>query len=110
MANNKKQGFFSTLFGKRKPTEEEEIAEQESRQRLEERIQRALAERAVVPALLMAEENQSEVAPQEEEAELPVELLPISASVIPIRKAPAQSAFVLAAFETPRSYASSQRG
>lgn len=110
MANNKKQGFFSTLFGKRKSTEEEEIAEQESRQRLEERIQRALAERAVVPALLMAEENESEVMPQEEEAELPVELLPISASVIPIRKAPAQSAFVLAAFETPRSYASSQRG
>ena len=110
MANNKKQGFFSTLFGKRKPTEEDEIAEQESRQRLEERIQRALAERAVVPALLMAEENQSEVMPQEEEAELPVQLLPISASVIPIRKAPAQSAFVLAAFETPRSYASSQRG
>jgi len=111
MANSRKQGFFSTLFGKRKPTEEEAIAEQESRQRLDERIQQALAERAVVPALLkMAEENQSEVMPaEEEEAEFPVELLPISASVIPIRKAPAQSAFVLAAFETPRSYASSQR-
>ncbi len=109
MANDRKQGFFSTLFGKRKPTEDEEIAEQESKQRLEERIKQALAERAVVPALLMAEENRAEPMPQEVEAEIEVELFPISASVIPIRKAPVQSAFELAAFESPRSYAANVR-
>ncbi len=109
MANDRRQGFFSTLFGKRKLTEEEEIAEQESKQRLEERIQQALAERAVVPALLRAEENRADAMTQEVEAEIEVELLPISASVVPIRKASAQSAFVLAAFEAPRSYAANDR-
>jgi hypothetical protein len=46
---------------------------------------------------------------REEEPEAEVELFPISASVIPIRKAPVQSAFVLPAFEVPRTYASNRR-
>ncbi len=109
MANDRKQGFLSSLFGKRKQTEQEEMAELESKQRLEARIQQILAEKAAVPERLVIEENHAEVMLQEEEADFPVELLPISASVIPIRKAPAQAAFVLAAFDVPRSYASNQR-
>jgi len=109
MAHDRKQGFLSSLFGKRRQTEQEEIAELESKQRLEARIQQILAEKVVVSELLMREEIPDAGLQQEEEAELPVELLPISASVIPIRKAPAQSPFVLEAFEAPRSYASNQR-
>lgn len=109
MANDRKQGFLSSLFGKRKQTEQEETADLESKQRLEARIQQILAEKAAVPELRVIEENHAGPMPQEEEAEIPVELLPISASVIPIRKAPAQPAFVLSAFEVPRSYASNQR-
>ena len=83
----------------------------ESRQRLEERIQQVLAERAVVRELLFEEKNEKNAAlvMREEEPEPEVELFPISASVIPIRKAPVQSAFVLPAFEVPRSYASNRR-
>jgi len=111
MANHSKQGFFSSLFGKRKQTEEEVTAELESKQRLEARIEQILAEKVVVSELLLTEENQDAEVSQEEETEVPVELFPISASVIPIRKVPPKTAFVLAAFETeaPRSYASSQR-
>ena len=109
MANHSKQSFFSSLFGKRKQTEEEMRAELESKQRLEARIEQILAEKAAVAEILMAEENQAEEVHQEEEPEVPVELFPISASVIPIRKTPSQVAFVLSAFETPKSYASGQR-
>jgi hypothetical protein len=109
MANHSKQGFFSSLFGKKKQTEEEEKAELESRQRLEARIQQILAEKVVVSEILMKEENQDAAVRQGEEPEVPVELLPISASVVPISKAPPKTAFVLSAFEVPRSYASNGR-
>ncbi|MGA8090709.1 MAG: hypothetical protein WCA10_25770 [Terracidiphilus sp.] len=110
MANDRKRSFFSSLFGKRKQTEQEEMAELESKKRLEARIQQIIAEKAAVPELLMVEKNQdAAISQQEEEAEVPVQLLPISASVIPIRKAPVQPAFTLAAFEAPRSYAANGR-
>lgn len=109
MAHDSKRGFLSSLFGKRKQTEDEETAQLESKHRLEERIRQVLAERAAVPELRIIEEKHAALMTQEEEAEAPVELLPISASVIPIRKAPAQAAFVLAAFESPRSYAANER-
>jgi hypothetical protein len=108
MAHESKRGFLSSLFRSKKQTEEEEMAELESKHRLEERIQRVLAEKAPAPEVILKEENVV-VMQQEEEAEVPVELLPISASVVPIRKAPAQAAFALAAFEVPRSYASNGR-
>lgn len=111
MAHISKRGFFSSLFGNKKQKEDEQTAQLESRQRLEERIQQVLAERAVVRELLVEEKNEKNAAlmMREEEPEPEVELFPISASVIPIRKAPVQSAFVLPAFETPRSYATNQR-
>jgi hypothetical protein len=112
MANDRKRGFLSSLFGNRKQKADEEAAELESKQRLEQRIQQVLAERAAVPELLLIEENQpAQIAQmsQEEEADFPVELFPISASVLPIHKAPVQPAFVLSAFEAPRSYVSNQR-
>ena len=108
MAHDSKIGFFSSLFGNKKQKEQNEAAELESRHRLEERIQQVLAERAAVQELLIEEEHVALMA-QAEEAEPEVELFPISASVLPVRKAPVQSAFVLPAFETPRSYATNQR-
>ncbi len=108
MANDRKRGFFSSLFGSRKLTEQEEAAEQESKLRLEARIQQILAEKIAVREIL-AEESQPALVLQQEEVEPEVELLPISASVVPIRKAPAQSAFVLKAFETPQTYVSNGR-
>ena len=106
---NRKRGFFASLFGKRKQTEQEERAELESKQRLEARIQQILAERAVVPELLKMEENQAPEIPREEEAELPVELLPISASVISIRKTPVAAPFLLLNEEDFRTYAANGR-
>ena len=108
MANDRKRGFFSSLFGRRRPTEAEEMAELEAKHRLEERIQQILAEKVAVREIL-AEESNTALMLIEEEDEPEVELLPISASAIRQRKAPVQSAFVLAAFESPRSYAASER-
>ena len=108
MAHISKRGFFSSLFGSKKQKEDQQTADLESKHRLEERIQHFLAERAVVHELLIEERNAASMM-REEESEPEVELFPISASVRPIRKAPVQSAFVLAAFEAPRSYASNQR-
>jgi hypothetical protein len=109
MAQDGKRGFFSSWFGSKKLKEQEETAELESRHRLEERIQQILAEKVEVPKLIMIEEKHAALMIQEEEPEPEVELLPISASVIPIRKAPVQAAFVLSAFESPRSYAANER-
>jgi hypothetical protein len=108
MAHDSKRGFFSSLFGSKKQKEQNEAAVLESRHRLEERIQQVLAERAAVQELLIEEEHVALMV-REEEPEAEVELFPISASVLPVRKAPVQSAFVLPAFETPRSYATNQR-
>ena len=108
MAHDSKRGFFSSLFGNRKQKELEETARLESKHRLEERIEQVLLERVAVPVFLVIEEKHA-AAISQEEAEPEVELLPISASVIPRRKAPAQAAFVLQAFEASRSYASSER-
>ena len=108
MANGGKRGFFSSLFRSRKQKEREETADLESRQRLEERIQQILAEKVEVPELFAVEKKSTGLMTQEE-AEVEVELLPISASVIPIRKAPVQPAFVLSTYEVPRSYAANER-
>jgi hypothetical protein len=114
MANDGKRGFFSSLFGKRKLTEQKEMEELESRRRLEERIQQALAERAAVSELLMREEkhmeeNQTALAVPEEEAEVPVELFPISASALIRRKAPVQAGFWISGVDEVRSYAANER-
>ena len=110
MAHNGKQGFFSSLFGKRKQTEWEATAELESKQRLEARIEQILAERVAVPELHLMEENQdAAISPQQEEPEIPVELLPISASVISRRKAPVPAVFLLSTVDESRSYASNAR-
>ena len=107
MAHDSKRGFLSSLFGNRKQKEHEETAELESRHRLEERIQQVLAERVEVPELLMTAE--AALMPQEEEAESEVHLLPISASVLSIRKAPVAAAFLPSSFDVSRSYAANQR-
>jgi hypothetical protein len=109
MAHNSKRGFFSSLFGKKKLREEEENAQLESRHKLEERIRQVLAESGEIPKVLMMEHKHTALATLEEEVEAPIELLPISASVLSIRKAPVQPAFVLSAFEVPRPYASNDR-
>ena len=110
MAHNGKRGFFSSLFGKRKQTEGEATAELESRQRLEARIEQILAERVAVPELHLMEENQdAAISPQQEEPEIPVELLPISASVINRRKAPVPAVFLLSTVDESQSYASNAR-
>jgi hypothetical protein len=109
MANDRKRGFLSSLFGSRKPKEDEDIAELESKHRLEERIQQMLAEKAAVPELLKTEEKPAALALKEEEAEIEVELLPISASVVSVRKVPVPSSFLLTPAEALRSYASNER-
>ena len=109
MANDRKRGFLSSLFGKKTQTAQEDMADVESKHRLEERIQQMLAERAVVPELLKTEEKPSALVAKEEEAEIEVELLPISASVVSVRKAPVQSSFLLTPAEALRSYASNER-
>ena len=107
MANDRKQGLFSSLFGKRKQTEEEATAELESKQRLEARIEQMLAERAAVSEILKMKDNEAAEMPKEEEVEPEVELFPISASVVSIRKAPTSSSY--RTFEAPpRSYAANR--
>jgi hypothetical protein len=111
MTNDRKRGFLSSLFGSRKPKEDEDTVELESKHRLEERIQQILAEKAaeqvVVPELVMTKENQAAMILKEEETEAEVELLPISASV-GVRKAP-PSSFLLSPSEALRSYAANER-
>lgn len=109
MANQRKRGFLSSLFRNKRQSEQEEIAQQESKRRLEERIQQFLAEKAAVREIL-AEESQAEAALMilKVEAEPDIELLPISASVISIRKAPVPSSWV-PSLEVPRSYATNER-
>ena len=108
MAHHDKQGFLSSLFGKKKRKEEEEAAHLELRHRIEERIQQVLAESTEIPKVLRLEEKRAEVTTPEAEVETPVDLFPISASVISIRKAPVQD-FLLSSFENPRSYAANER-
>ena len=110
MANDKKQGFLSSLFGKKRQTEDEMMAELESKQRLEARIQEILAERTQTPIPAVAQENfvAAEAAQPEQEPEVPVELFPISASVTR-RKAPVPSVFLLSNVEEVPSYASNER-
>jgi hypothetical protein len=109
MAHHNKQGFLSSLFGKKKQKEEEEAANLELRHRIEERIQQVLAESIEIPKVLMLEEKRAELTIPEAEVEAPVDLFPISASVISSRKAPAQSDFLLSSFKVPRSYAANER-
>ena|SRR5258708_1447105 len=111
MSNEGKRSLFSSLLGpfsNRKHKESDDSAAIAARQRLEERIQQVLAERVPVPELLI-EDNHAALMTQEEEAEPEVELLPISASVISIRKAPVSSSFLPSNFEVPRAYAANER-
>ncbi len=114
MAHDSKRGFLSSLFGRKKQAEDEEIALLESRHKLEERIRQVLAESVEIPKVLMIEHNHTAQATNtalsipEEVVETPIELFPISASVIK-RKAPVQSDFLLSTFEVPRSYAANGR-
>ena len=114
MAHDSKRGFLASLFSKKKQTEEEEISLLESRHKLEERIRQVLADSVEIPKVLMMEHNHAALpadsAPPtpEEVVETPVELFPISASVIR-RKVPVQSDFLLSTFEVPRSYAANGR-
>jgi hypothetical protein len=109
MAHDSKRGFFSSLFGRKRHTEQEETAELESRYRLEARIQQILAERVEIPKLTFVEEKQVSLMKREEEAEPEVELLPISASVLSRRKAPVPAAFLLSGVEDVRSFAANER-
>ena len=109
MAHDSKRGFFSSLFRNRKPNEQEEAAQLELKHRLEERIRQVLADRVPVTEALMKEENHVAPMIQKEEAETKVELLPISASVITIRKASVQGSYLVSSFEAPRSYAANER-
>lgn len=114
MAHDSKQGFLSSLFGKKKKNENEEIEQLELRQKLEERIRQVLADRTDVPDFLAMEKQAAPVvaAPvaQEEEPEVAVNLLPISASVIGSRKEPVQANFLISSFEVPRrAYAANER-
>jgi len=110
MANDQRRGFFSSLFGKKKQTEDEIIAELESKQKLEARIQQILADRVEPPICVLAEETfVAAETPETQEVEATVELLPISASAMPRRKAPVPSVFLLSSVEDTRSYASNER-
>ncbi len=108
MAHDRKQGFLSSLFGRKKQTEQEEIAQLESKHKLEERIRQVLAESVEVPRVLKLEHKPAAITPQEEIVETPVELFPISASAIG-RKPPVQTSFLLSSFEVPRPYAANER-
>jgi hypothetical protein len=114
MAHDNNQGFLSSLFGKKKQKANEEIEKLELKQKLEARIRQVLADTVEAPELLTREATPVEVPmlkqveqPEEQEAE--VNLLPISASVITARKAPAQASFLISGFDAPRSYAASER-
>lgn len=109
MAQDSKQGFFSSLFGRRKPTEQKETADLASKQKLEDRIRQVLAETVATPELLMREEKKAALKEELAEIEAPIELFPISASVIPIRKSAVQAPFSIADFELPRPYAANDR-
>jgi hypothetical protein len=108
MAHGSKRGFLSSLFGKRKQTEQEDAAELESRHRLDVRIQQILAERIEVPEVLI-KENHAALLTREVEAEPEVELFPISASVLRSRKAPVPDTFRPSGVEVVRSYATNER-
>ena len=110
MAHDSKQGFLSSLFGKKKRNENEDIAQLELKQKLEERIRQMLADTVEAPELLKREPTPVAVPMiQEAEPEPAVDLLPISASVISNRKAPVQASFLISNFEAPRSYAANER-
>jgi hypothetical protein len=108
MAHDSKQGFFSSFFGNKKQKEQEEAPPLESRNKLDERIQRILAEQAAVAKPVIKEIPAVSMA-QEEEAEPEIELLPISASVLSSRKARVQVSFVTSSLDAVRSYASNER-
>ncbi len=109
MAHDGKRGFFSSLFGKRKQTEQEDTAELESRHRLDERIQQILAERVETPERRIIEENRATLLTRVEEPEPEAELFPISASVLSSRKVPVHAAFGSSSLDVVRSYATNER-
>ena len=93
MADDKKRGFFSSLFRNQSRKELDEAADLDTRQRLEARIQRILADRDDVPKLIFDEP--AELMVRQEEVEPEIELLPISASVLSKPKAPAPVPFLV---------------
>jgi hypothetical protein len=105
MANGKRS-LFSSLFGlgKKQNKEAEEAAELEARHKLEERIQRVLAEAAQAPKPALEEKHVAMVA-QEETVETVVEILPITASVSSRRKVPAPVDFWPSNAEVEQRYA-----
>jgi len=104
MAHDSKQGFLSSLFG-RKRKGSDEAAELESKHRLDERIRQALAERIEVPDLRI-EGDHAALLTQEKGAE--VELLPISANGLDRRRAPVPVALLPSSVEVVRSYTANQ--
>lgn len=109
MAHDSKRGLFSSLFGKKWLTEQNEAADLESKHKLEERIRQVLEEQVNIPELLMRDEKKAALMREEKEIEAPVELFPISASVIPIRKPPVEVPFSISDYERPRAYAANER-
>jgi hypothetical protein len=104
MANGKRS-LLSSIFGlgKKQNKEAEEAAELEARHKLEERIQKILAEAAQAPKPVVKEEHVALVA--QEETETVVEILPITASVSSRRKVPASIDFWPSNAEVEQRYA-----
>jgi hypothetical protein len=105
MAQDKKRGFFSSLFRTKHRSEEEEAADLETRRRLEARIQQILADRTDVPNPLI-EKDETALMVLPEEIEPQVDLLPITASVLSKPKAPVAAPFLV---EIGRPYAANDR-
>jgi hypothetical protein len=105
MANGKRS-LFSSIFGigKNQNKEAEEAAEIEARHKLEERIQRVLAEASRAPEPILEEEHVAMIA-QEQEPEYVAEILPITASVSSRRKVPAPVDFWPSNAEVEQRYA-----
>lgn len=109
MAHDSKQGFLSSLFGKKKRHENDEAMQLEFKHRIEERIRQVLADTVDASEFHAVEKNLTVPVTPQVEAEPIVDLLPISASVISSRKAPVQDGFLVSNFQVPRSYAANER-
>lgn len=102
MANGRKHSLFSLFGSKKQETEAREAAEREAREKLEKRIEQVLAEAAATPKPI--EESQPTLISKEI-----AEVLPITASVSPRRKAAAPVDFWQPSSEAERPYAVNQR-
>ncbi|HEY2469057.1 MAG TPA: hypothetical protein VGI45_14635 [Terracidiphilus sp.] len=107
---NSKRSIFSSIFGrgKKQHKEAEEAAELEARQKLEKRIQQILAEAVEAPKPVV-EENHVALVTQDKEVEALAEVLPITASALSRRKAPAPADFFPPRVEVERRYVANER-